>query len=98
MVDSVTGVMLHLEICEGMIAMKEKKYAKELGVTAATAVQLMETGTTFVNKDGGKTLFFGDSWFGSVKAAAKFSKQGQHCCLNVKTASAYAPKNGWTIK
>ena len=84
--------MLHLEICEGQAAMREKMYSQELGVTAATSVRLAEASTTFFNGDGGKTLFFGDSWFGSIKAAARISKLGQHCCLNVKTSHSHAPK------
>ena len=37
-------------------------------------------------------LFFGDSWFGSVKAAANVGQTGNHACFNVKTGHSRFPK------
>ena len=34
----------------------------------------------------------GDSWFGSVKAAAKIAENGMHAVLQVKTATLLYPK------
>ena len=39
-----------------------------------------------------KKLFLGDSWFGSVKAAANIAIAGHHACFMVKTAHARSPK------
>ena len=37
-------------------------------------------------------LFFGDSWFGSVKAACQVHKLGHHGCFVIKTAHLRTPK------
>ena len=58
--DTVTGVMVHMEIQEGKEAMRVKTHARELGVTCACTLRLAET-----CKQG--TTVMGDSWFGSVK-------------------------------
>ena len=34
----------------------------------------------------------GDSWFGSVKAAAEIASRGMHCIFQVKTSHALFPK------
>ena len=37
-------------------------------------------------------IYYGDSWFGSVRAAAGLWKAGDHCVTSVKTAHARFPK------
>ena len=39
-----------------------------------------------------KRLFFGDSWFGSVKAVSSVAQAGHHACMMVKTAHSRSPK------
>ena len=39
-----------------------------------------------------KILFFGDSWFGSVKAASNVKVAGHHSCFLVKTGHSRSPK------
>ena len=44
MVDSQTGVMVALDICEGAGAMQNQELSKEIGITAATTLRLVEEG------------------------------------------------------
>ena len=37
-------------------------------------------------------MFFGDSWFGSVKSAANVQIAGHHACFMAKTAYSRSPK------
>ena len=80
--DAKTGVMIALDICEGAEAMQKKDLSKELGITAATTLRLVEEGkqhTECHSQDEDtrpKNIFFGDSWFGSVKVAAQVKKRG----------------------
>lgn len=96
--DAKTGVMIALDICEGAEAMQKKDLSKELGITAATTLRLVEEGkqhTECHSQDEDtrpKNIFFGDSWFGSVKVAAQVKKRGGHCCMNVKTSTKHSPK------
>lgn len=91
MADGETGVILCMEICEGKVGMQQKEFAKELGVSAAYALRLMEEGKLYTG-DANISLYLGDSWLGSVKVAAKIAKSDQHCCFNVKTSAKHSPK------
>ena len=93
--DSKTGVMIALDICEGKEAMSKKELSKELGNSTSTTLRLMDKGIHHANYDSEhsdeqrKSIFIGDSWFGSVKVAAEIQKRGQHCCMNVKKIPKY---------
>ena len=69
---SVTGALLFIEVQRGKEGMKDSRYQKELGSTAACTNQMMEEirGTGQKSKKGGpKDRFLFDSWFASKKAA-----------------------------
>ena len=98
-VDGLTGVMLWLEIQEGKTRMALKEHQR-LGSTAACVmrgVQSCEKLPRFPiahneEEEVGKRLFFGDSWFGSVKAIAACAKAGYHACMMIKTGHSRSPK------
>ena len=52
--------------------MKDQKYQKELGATAACAMHLRESTT---QEPEARTLLMGDAWFGSVRAVAVASSK-----------------------
>jgi len=100
LVDGVTGAMLWLEIQEGKERMKKKQF-QNMGSTAACVMRgVAACGSTFMNLPIIETeeriheprLFFGDSWFGSVKAAVEVGKTGHHACFMVKTGHTKSPK------
>ena len=43
-------------------------------------------------EDDAPVLIKGDSWFGSVKAAAEIAERGMQCCMQVKTSTSLYPK------
>ena len=98
LVDAYTGQMLWLEVMEGKERMHKKEHTKEVGVTAACVMRGVKNTEEFEFAD--KTylsssqprLFFGDSWFGSVKAACQVHKLGHHGCFVIKTAHSRTPK------
>ena len=91
--------MLWLEIQEGKARMSTKEHQR-LGSTAACVVrgvQATEKLTRFptVHDEGqevSKRLYFGDSWFGSVKAVAAVAQAGHHACFIIKTGHSRSPK------
>ena len=98
LVDGLTGEMLWMEVQEGKDRMKLKPH-QNLGSTAACVLRGVETTcnfSTFPNLPSdtanSKRLYFGDSWFGSVKATLAVSKAGHHACFMVKTAHSKLPK------
>ena len=92
LVDAYSGQMLWLEVMEGKERMHKKEHTKEVGVTAACVMRGVKhtkefkfSDTTYLSSSQPR-LFFGDSWFGSVKAACQVRKLGHHCCFVIKTA------------
>ena len=68
----VTGALLFIEVQRGKEGMKNSRYQKELGVTAACTKRMMKEarGIGQKSKKGGpKDCFLFDSWFSSKKAA-----------------------------
>ena len=75
--DTKTGCLVFLEIQEGQIPMKLKKFVPDLGVTAGTSLRLVEgiqfSGQSIIervqaqNEGNMRSLICADSWFGSVK-------------------------------
>ena len=80
----MTGTILWLEIQEGKHRVSTKKYQQEIGATAVCVFrEVHKTGVSNTlpnckyHKDDAPTkLFLGDSWFGSVKAAANVQNAG----------------------
>ena len=78
--------------------MMKKDYQRALGATTACVlrgardVRDSEPLVTEEEEEGNKRIYYGDSWFGSVKAAASLSMAGDHCVMAVKTAHARFPK------
>ena len=75
--------------------MATKEYQQELGATAACVLRgVKATGDSNSRPESNETgkLFLGDSWFGSVKAAANVALAGHHACMMVKTAHSRSPK------
>ena len=75
--DTATGCLLFLEIQEGKVPMRKKKFMPEAGPTAGTSLRLVEgseyTGQAVLerveaqNQGSMRSLVCADSWFGSVK-------------------------------
>ena len=86
LVDGMTGAMLWLEIQEGKDRMRQRDYSQDLGGTAACVMRDVTDAAHFKHhpdmniEDNNDTpyLFLGDSWFGSVKAAANVQMQNHH--------------------
>ena len=94
-VDGLSGEMVWLELQEGKNRMATKEYQQELGATAACVLRgVKATGDSNSRPESNETgkLFLGDSWFGSVKAAANVALAGHHACMMVKTAHSRSPK------
>jgi len=99
-VDGMTGAMLWLEIQEGKERMRQREYTQDLGGTAACVLRGVKDTAHFKHhpdndiedNDDTPYLFFGDSWFGSVKAAANVKILNHHACFMVKTAHSRSPK------
>ena len=79
--------------------MRGKKYTKEFDVVTVSCVMRgVEHLEEFKFVDCTyhpylqPRLFFGDSWFGSVKAACQVRKLGHHGVFVIKTAHSRTPK------
>ena len=96
-VDGLSGEMLWLEIQEGKYRMKNKQF-QNLGSTAACVLRGVKDTFDFKrlpstnDDDDSPRLYFGDSWFGSVKAAVAVAKAGNHACFIIKTGYSKSPK------
>jgi hypothetical protein len=80
-----TGVMLHLEIQRGKEPMKHCKFVNELAATAACTLRLglaTKHCGQLSNDDTPKDVFYGDSWFASVKTAVAMWEKVS-CSLDV---------------
>ena len=106
-VDGMSGIMLWLEVQEGKQRMSKLPHTKELGGTAACVVRGVEAMQDHqyvddldlpTNDDDDAPhekkpfLFFGDSWFGSIKAVSEVRKLGHHACFNIKNGHSRCPK------
>ena len=69
-----------MECMEGRNSMKAKQYTAEIGGTATCTVRLLEAVMHDNDRNRG---ILGDSWFGSVRAAAKISDWGKRAILCV---------------
>ena len=68
--------MHYIEIQKGKERMKEEKFYKELGAGASYVKRMaLAVDDNVDNKYDG--LFFGDTWFGSMKAAVQCAKAGK---------------------
>ena len=81
---------------EGKKRMRKTEYTSEFGVTVECVirgVKCVEEFTKNTHLPGrGPGLFFGDSWFGSVKVVCQVCKLGHHACFAIKTAHSRTPK------
>ena len=69
---SVTGALLFIKLQRGKEGMKNTRYQKELGATAACTKRMMEETRGIgqkSKKEGPKDCFLFDSWFALKKAA-----------------------------
>ena len=85
-----------LEVMEGKERMRKTEYTSEFGVTVGCVMRGVKHVKEFAKNthllNRGHRLFFGDSWFGSVKAACQVRKLGHHACFAIKTAHSRIPK------
>lgn len=97
---SKTGMLLHLEIQQGKYNMKKLPYYNELGATAACSLQMAEA-TKYSAQEkfqsNSKTttpreIYYGNSWFASVKLAEKLACKNLEFGGIVKTNSSCFPK------
>lgn len=83
--DSVTNIMLRLEINEGKDEMSKKMWQKDFGAGTATTLRLLEPWF------GSGRIVLGDSWFASVKTAVQLYERGLFFMGIVKTATKKFP-------
>ena len=97
----MTGKILWIEIQESNMRMSTKDY-QSLGSTAARmirGVQFTANLISIVHEDRHDTdhthdrqiLYFGDSWFGSIKSVSEVALAGNHTCMLIKTAHSKSP-------
>ena len=99
LVDGFQGDLVWKEIMEGKERMSKKEYSG-LGGTAAcvmrgvTATQDMDFIPNDQEEDNAdkKRLYYGDSWFGSVKTAENVAASNNHCVMLIKTVHSRSPK------
>ena len=101
--DGLSGVMLWIEIQEGKERMRKKEFS-ELGGTAACTIRGVNATREFkdlpnddLTLDEPKRCYYGDSWFGSVKAISNIAKTGHHAVMMIKTSHSRTPKK-WLEK
>ena len=85
---SVAGALLLIKVQRGKEGMKDSRYQKDLGATAACTKRMMEEtkGIDQKSKKGGpKGCFIFDSWFASKKAAEAAMEFGAELIGMVKT-------------
>ena len=96
LVDAYNGQMMWLKVMEGKERMRKTEYTSEFGVTVGCVMRGVKHVEEFAENthlpNRGPRLFFGDSWFGSVKAACQVRKLGHHACFAIKTAHSRTPK------
>ncbi len=87
LLDVISGIMLHLEICEAKEDMGTKKWCDKYPKSSATTLRICES-----LKDQG-VLVCGDSWFTSATTAVAMRKELKiHFTGNVKTAYRKFPR------
>ena len=97
-VDGFSGVMLWMEVQEGKERMRQKEFSS-LGGTAACTLRGVKATRDFKNLPVDECsveepirCFYGDSWFGSVKAISNIAKAGHHAVMMIKTSHSRTPK------
>lgn len=92
---SVTGIMLYLEIQRGKDEMlKWSRMHRELGATTSCTLRaVIDTENCGQNcETHRKNLFYGDSWFSSVKTADAVIEEGHEWIGPVKTSHRLFPQ------
>ena len=87
----VSGIMLYLEIQRGKAEMpKRSQYHHEFGATASCVVRCMKAMANCGQKEDAHraNIFYGDSWFASVKSADQVAEYGHDFVGPVKTATS----------
>ena len=69
--------------------MKEQKYQKDLGATAACTMRLGESTT---QDPAARTVLIGDAWFGSVRAATAAWSKNMNAVYQIKSNHGLYPK------
>ena len=89
--------MLWEKIQEGKERMRKKELG-ELGGIAACTIRGVKATREFKDLpvdnsvDEPKRYFYGDSWFGSVKAISNIAETGHHDVIMIKTSHLCTPK------
>ena len=89
------GPIIHLEVQEGKNAMKRKEYYSTYGVTTACVLRMAQATKACGNKPDPMVtnLFYGDSWFSSLKTAVAVKKELNSEYIGViKTSHKHYPK------
>ena len=89
-----------MEIQEGKVRMRMRiKEFSNLGGTAACTIRGVKATREFKNLpmdnfsiDEPKRCYYGDSWFGSVKAISNTAKFGHHTVMIIKSSHSHTPK------
>ena len=87
----VLGVMMYIELQQGKEGMKSSRYNTEYGATTGCTLRCAE-GVSRRTGNEPEEIVTGDSWFGSVKAAAALKQKKFECILQVKQNSSLFPK------
>ena len=97
--DTVTQVMLYLEIQKGALPMQSEKYACNHKATTACVLRMAEGTARDHNTNIDKVdvgippqTYLGDSWFSSVETALEMALRGYHYIGVIKTAHSGYPK------
>ena len=97
--DTLTSIIVHLEIQKGKHAMHQEKYASTKKATTACVLRMAEATTRNHNTDKDQNeiaipteTYLGDSWFSSVESALEMRLRGHHYIGIVKTSHAGYPK------
>ena len=89
------GAMIHAEIQEGKTYMKDKKYFRPYGATAACVLRLAEATKNCGQRENTNitNLFYGDSWFAGLKTAVAVKELHNSEFIGiVKTSHKQFPK------
>lgn len=84
--DSVSGVLLHMELVEGAEVDRKKQWVSEFRATTACTLRLTKA------LHGSGRIVIGDSWFGSVRTVEELRDKGLYAIMCVKNGSAGYPK------
>ena len=96
LVDAYSGQMMWSEAMKGKEGKRKTEYTSEFGVTVGCVMRGVKHVEEFAKNTHllgrGPRLFFGESWFGSVKTAYQVRKLSHHACFAIKMVHSRTPK------